>query len=317
MTSRIQTLLAGALALAMSTSHATDAPPPPSKAVAEAGEELAVRFLEKKPIAAVPTVVFGQGRPPQIRDAMVERLVPRLGPPVGYKIAFATPQMQSLGGVTEPSYGVLLRDMMMQSGVTLPADFAINPQVEGDLLVRIGNEGINKAKTREEALGALDAVYGFVELPDLMYAPTSKEKYGPSSRIAANLGARVGVMGEAIPLERGKKGLDQLGKFTVTLFTAKGEPIAGSSELDPTETHPLDGLLWLRDALRAKGKSLKAGDLISLGTMTMPLPLIELGVDAITARYEGLRPGKPVEVMVRFAQKKQEDQKQAEQKKDK
>jgi 2-keto-4-pentenoate hydratase len=272
-----------------------------SKAVDEAADKLARHYLEKQPLAAVPSVVFAQGKPPVVRDAFVDRLDDRLGAPIGYKIGFATAQLQAQFNVAEPAYGVLLHDMLVQTGATLPAGFAINPQIEGDLLVRIGKDSINQAKTREEVLDALDAAYGFIEIPDLMYAPTSKEKYGAPSIIAVNLGARVGVMGAPVPLEKGQAGLDQLGRLKVTLLDSKKQPLAMSSELDAGNTHPLDGLLWLRDKLRADGKALKPGDLISLGTLTPPVPLFDL--EAVTARYEGLTPGKPVEVTVGFTPK--------------
>jgi 2-keto-4-pentenoate hydratase len=60
--------------------------------------------------------------------------------------------------------------------------------------------------------------------------------------------------------------------------------------------HPLDAVLWLAQDLEKSRIRLKAGDVLSLGSLTTPLaPRPGL---TVTVRYEGL-PGNPV-VTVRF-----------------
>jgi 2-keto-4-pentenoate hydratase len=60
--------------------------------------------------------------------------------------------------------------------------------------------------------------------------------------------------------------------------------------------HPLNAVLWLARDLEKSGTRLKAGDLLSLGSFTTPMPP-KPGL-AVTVRYEGL-PGNP-QVSVRF-----------------
>ncbi len=45
---------------------------------------------------------------------------------------------------------------------------------EGGLMMRVGSKKINNAKTRREALAAMDAVIPFIEFPDLVYAEDVK-----------------------------------------------------------------------------------------------------------------------------------------------
>ena len=68
----------------------------------------------------------------------------------------------------------------------------------------------------------------------------------------------------------------------------------GSALLD----HPLNVVLWLRDSLKAEGKKLKKGDLLSLGTITKLTPTAPN--TTIRARYIDLDPKGPVEISVKF-----------------
>ena len=63
-------------------------------------------------------------------------------------------------------------------------------------------------------------------------------------------------------------------------------------------SHPLEVVLWIRDDLKAKGLRLEEGDLLSLGTVTKPLP-VEPGT-RIEAYYRGLDPSGPAKVSVSF-----------------
>ncbi|HRU89634.1 MAG TPA: hypothetical protein P5172_11880, partial [Syntrophales bacterium] len=62
--------------------------------------------------------------------------------------------------------------------------------------------------------------------------------------------------------------------------------------------HPLNVVLWIRDSLKAEGKLLEEGDLLSLGTITKLTPTTP--GTTIRARYVGLDPQGPVEITVKF-----------------
>jgi 2-keto-4-pentenoate hydratase len=166
---------------------------------------------------------------------------------------------------------------------------------EGDLMVRVGSAAINDATTQEEALAGLDAVIPFIELPDLMFAK-GVEMTAPAIA-AINVGARLGVMGTAIPLDPAQDWLRRLGEFELVILDAQDQVLAegkGSNLLG----HPLNVVLWLKDALAEKDIRLEKGDLLSLGTVTRLFP-VQAGT-RITARYTGLDPKGPVAVDVSF-----------------
>jgi 2-keto-4-pentenoate hydratase len=293
-------LFAAALLTACSTPFvqaaddmASSAQGKPASAVEQAAENQAEHYFELRPMLSVPSVVLAPGDAPyRVQAAFVKQLTDRLGPPVGYTLIYTTGAEQREWGIKEPGYGILLRDMLLPSPAELPMAFGARPMAAGSLLVRVGSTRINDAKDAESALAALDAVYPFLALSDVLYARAVKLPPPAITLIAANAGARYGVRGAPVKVARGAQGLKQIGDLRITLSGANKQPLAASEPRAPDE-HPLDALLWLRDTLRAQGKSLQPGDLIALGTLTRMLPIIS--PDTLTLRYEGLDT-KPVEI---------------------
>jgi len=255
---------------------------------------LAIHFFSKTP-AQIVTAGMSLPQAESVQALYVQRLQQRLGPVVGYKAGLTSPQMQQHFGIDHPVLGTLLRDMLVDSGATLSAKFGARPMAEADLVVRVGDECINSARDASAALACLDAVYPFIELPDLMYAENLP--LNAAAVLAVNVGARFGVLGKPIALQPGPVWEKRLGDFHLELLDGKGRPIAlgdGHALLG----HPLRAVLWLRDALRARGQTLHKGQLLSLGALT-PLVAVTPGM-TLRARYRDLAPQGPVEVSVHF-----------------
>ncbi len=230
----------------------------------------------------------------RIQTAFVAALEPHLGPRVGYKAGLTSTAAQARFGADTPVRGVLFERMLRPSGAVVPTLFGARPVFEGDLLVRVGSEAVNRARTDDELLAALDAVIPFLELPDLMYDPAMT--LDAPALAAVNVGARLGIVGEAIPLAGLDDAYDRLGRFHVTLLDTTGAVLAegdGSALLG----HPLNVVRWLRDDLAEDGVALRPGDLLSLGSLT-PLMPVRPGT-TITARYTDLT-SEPVAITVTF-----------------
>ncbi|MEM6453073.1 MAG: hydratase [Cyanobacteria bacterium P01_D01_bin.105] len=267
-----------------------------------AGAELADYFLQRQPI---PDLLFGQSEADAVslslseasdlRDQFVYELMPELGPIVGYKAGLTSAAAQARFGVEHPLRGVLLQDMLLESGATVPVSFGARPLFEADLIVRVGNSAINEAETPEEALAALDAVIPFIELPDVMFGPDAMPD--AASLIAINVGARMGVVGSAIPIEATEAWMTILGNLQVDIVDDTGAIIAEGNS-SALLGHPLEAVLWLRDDLKQAGLCLRPGDLLSLGSITAPAPV--LGPQTLRVRYEGLGENGLAEVVVTF-----------------
>ncbi len=250
-------------------------------------------FLARRPFPAPPDTLTSAGAYGR-QAALVEALIPTLGPVIGYKAGLTTSDAQARFGVNHPVLGTLLRDMIRPSGDTVRADFGVRPLFEGDLLVRVGSDAVNEAETDEALLAALDAVLPFLELPDLLYAPDVP--LDARALTAANVGARLGIAGDPLLLSTLDDPYARLGAMRVTLYDDAGTTLAegdGAALLG----HPLHVVRWIRDAVRAEGRRLRPGMLLSLGSLTPLLP-VRAG-RTITARYEGLT-ADPVSVTVTF-----------------
>lgn len=252
--------------------------------------ERAQNFLAREPVRALPGLSLADGACAQ--DRLLAALVPQLGPVVGYKAGLTNAAVQRAFGVDHPVRGTLLRGMLLEDGATVPAAFGAVPRFESDLLLRVKSAAINQARTIDQVAAQIDAVLPFIELPDLVLAPG--ERFDGGNMLAINVGARLGVVGAAIPAPRDLAA--RLAAMTVTLSDDTGKEIArspGSALLG----HPLNVVLWLIEDLAKSGHALEPGQLLSLGSFS-PLSPPEAG-RTVTATYSGLADA-PVSVRVMF-----------------
>jgi len=211
----------------------------------------------------------------------------RYGAVVGYKAGLTNPAVQKRFNYDRPVWGVLYEGMLLNNGAVVEAGFGARPLYEADMLVRVKSEAINQAKTPAEVLDAIDRIIPFIELPDLMVQAPPKLN-GPAVN-AINVGARMGVMGQpiALPAYRAERYamLDALRDMTVILSDGAGAELARGKGSDILG-HPLNAVVWLAEALAKEGRSMKPGDLISLGSFSPLLPP-KAGAGA-TVTYVGL-----------------------------
>lgn len=276
------------LLLAVACGQAPLAPPP--KAVPEgcpSTAEIAAmveRYHALQPVADfAPGMSMAAGRCGAARFAAA--LAPRLGAVAGYKAGLTNPAVQQRFGHNEPVRGTLFAAMLLKDGTELPARFGARPFAEADLVVEVAGPGIHEAATPAAVMAQLRAVIPFIELPDLLVQDPAK--ISGAGIVAINVGARHGVLGT--PLAATPAMADALRTMTVRAFDAGGKEIAaapGAAILG----HPLNAVIWLAADLKKAGITLKAGDLLSLGSFSPPLPVAPGG--AIRVVYDGL-PGQP------------------------
>ncbi len=227
------------------------------------------------------------------RRRLVQKLELALGRTVGHKAGLTNPAIQKRFGVSAPLRGELLQRMLLQDGEEVPARFGARPVFEPDLLVVVKDSRIHRARTHVEALESLSLIVPFIELPDLVVA--EGEKLTAPLIVFINVGARLGVAGKGIPAEATKEFAAKLAGMRVRVTDQDGKELA-SANGTAILGHPLNAVLWLAGDVERSGGKLEAGDLLSLGSFTAPMPP-RTGL-AVSVRYEGL-PGDPT-VSVRF-----------------
>jgi 2-keto-4-pentenoate hydratase len=226
------------------------------------------------------------------RARLNDALEARYGPPAGYKAGLTNPAVQKRFNATAPVWGALYAPMLLDSGATVDAAFGTRPLFEADLLVRVADVGINQARSAEDVLAHIDAVIPFIELPDLMVDNPAKLNGAVLS--AVNVGARLGVMGTPVPVQRTAEFSNGLrdGLIVIAANGAELDRGRGSDVLG----HPLNAVVYLTQALAAEGRTLKKGDLLSLGSFSKLMP--PKPGQTVDVVYQGL-PGTP-KVQVTF-----------------
>ncbi len=260
----------------------------------DTASQFATHFLDKTaaPDLARPITL---DEATKIQAQYVSIISTEYGRVIGYKAGLTNNEVQRQFGVSHPLRGTLLKHMLKESGTVMSADFGPRPLSEGDLLLRVKDEGINNAETPRQTLNHISEAIPFIELPDLLFE-RGVTINGPKLS-AVNVGARYGIVGDPIPVSPTKEWFERLETFKLQILDEKGDVIVegnGSSLLG----HPLNVVLWLKDSLNADGILLKKGDLLSLGTITKLMPA--LPDTTVRARYIGLDPKGPVEISVKF-----------------
>ncbi len=244
--------------------------------------EVVAAYTSLAPIGAATGLDDTQAQ--EVQRMVVLSLRPRWGEVVGYKAALTSPAARQRFGVEEPVLGVLMENMFTTTGSTIDLGSGIRLLLEADLMVRVGSDAINVATSEAEVLASLDQVIPYVEIPDLMFAP--QVELTAADVVAINAGARIGVMGTPVAVADLPPKADALSSIAVTVTDAAGNPlIAGNGSMLLGD--PLRAVLWIRDRLAQRGIALKAGDLLSLGSMGPPLSL-DGGLARVTATYDGL-----------------------------
>ncbi|MBX9750947.1 MAG: hypothetical protein K5Q68_15270 [Roseococcus sp.] len=256
----------------------------------EAVETLSRALLNNtpaQPLTGMTSLADGQCA----QDKLVAIMVRHWGRPVGYKVGLTNATAQQRFGVAHPVTGTIYEGtVMMRSGAEVPARFGSVPTVEADLMVRVRDEAINQARTHLDVLRAIEVIIPFIEMPDLVLASGMD---GPNL-LGINVGARLGVLGEAIPVQVSEEFAARLASMTVTLASDQRElaRAPGTALLG----HPLNVIPWLAQDLASRGERLRVGELISLGGFSPALPT-EAG-RTYTVTYDGLLAA-PVSVNVR------------------
>ena len=159
---------------------------------------------------------------------------------------------------------VLLENMFTTSGATLHRARDSNPSVELELLVRVGSERINKADTLAAVAAQISEVLPAVEVRDQLLVAT--QRLDSAALIAINGGVRYLVLGRPLVVPSSITVDDWAGVFAAHLFQKDGKTVSHGSGL-VTGTDPLQAALELKQLLQKRGRFLKAGDLLALGSI--------------------------------------------------
>jgi 2-keto-4-pentenoate hydratase len=268
-------------------------------ACAEMPSDQSVKAVAEAWLAKRPAPGFGatmtMAEAATVQGAYTALTSKDLGDVVGYKAALTNPAVQKRFGHDQPLRGTLYAKMILAAGAKVPAAYGSRPVYEADLVAVVGDAArLMAARTPLEALEGVSVFRPFIELPDLVFDP--QVPLDGALLLAINAGARLGVLGEPVRLPASAESAGRLAEMQIDVLDQTGVRLSGGKGADVLN-NPLNAVLWLAQSLKVEGKSLRDGDLLSLGSFSALLPP-KAGSTA-TVRYTGLG-FVPVEVSVRF-----------------
>lgn len=203
----------------------------------------------------------------------------------GRKIGLTSVAMQQQLGVSEPDFGALFAEMMVEEGDAIPVDELIQPRVEAEIAFLMESElqgpGVSAAETLNAVAGALPAIEVIdsrvadwkIKLPDTIADNASSARVVCGGKLTAIDDLDLRLLGMALSVN---------GKVAAT---GAGAAVLGN---------PIRCIAWLANKLGEFGVPLRAGDLVIAGALHAALPVApgdsvhaefaELG--GVTTRFE-------------------------------
>lgn len=186
-------------------------------------------------------------------------------PVLGYKLGYTSAAMRAQMNITEPNYGVLTpAHAVPDRDGRVKASELIHPLAEPEIALRLGRDICGPNVTRAQLVAVIDAVFPAIEIVDTRY---HAYKFTAIDNIADNSSSARFILGEA----QGPDVISTLPDSPVTL-RIDGQEIDhgfGRAAMDD----PVLALLWLVNALGAKGIGIEAGAVVMTGGLTRAHPV--------------------------------------------
>lgn len=192
----------------------------------------------------------------------------------GHKIGLTSKAMQRATGITEPDYGVIFKDTILESGAALDWAQYTRPRVEVELAFLLKEDVSGPDATLFDVLRATEYVTPALEILDSrieMEGRTIVDTISDNAALGAMVVGGTPVHPDAVDLR------------WVAAILYRNQTVEETGVAAGVLGHPANGVAWLANKLAAHGDILKAGELVLAGSFTSPL-WIHAG-DTIFADY--------------------------------
>ena len=181
---------------------------------------------------------------------------------VGHKIGLTSKAMQAATGITEPDYGLIFDDMVLESGTVLDWGVYSHPRVEVELAFRLKADLTGPDCSLFDVLAATEYVVPALEILD---SRIEMEGRTIVDTISDNAAMGVMVVGGR-PVRP-----DELDLRWAGAMLYRNEGIEETGLAGGVLNNPANGVAWLANKIFPHGDTLKAGELILAGSFTRPL----------------------------------------------
>lgn len=187
---------------------------------------------------------------------------------IGWKIGLTSRAMQQALNITTPDSGVLLDDMLFDSGAVIPAGRFIQPRIEAEIAFVMQSDLQGSDVTRADVVAATDFVAPALEILDtrvLRADPATGRARVIFDTVADNAANAGIVLGEA---QHALEAHDL--RWVGAVVKRDGvveETGLGAAVLDD----PVTGVVWLVHRLAEIGEGVSAGQVVLSGSFIRPL----------------------------------------------
>ncbi|MFA5121038.1 fumarylacetoacetate hydrolase family protein [Zavarzinia sp.] len=246
-------------------------------------EALGLELFEALTARRTVAPLTSRGFPITIDDAYAIQkafLGHRIGPAnavVGKKIGVTSRPVQSMLGVTQPDFGLLLADMAVPERGDIPMSTMIQPRAEGEIGFVLKRDLIGPGITNADVLRATEGVIACLEIVD---SRITDWKIAIQDTVADNASCGVFVLGDRL-VDPATLDLALAG-----MVIEKNGRIVGTGAGAATLDSPVNAVAWLANTLGARGIPLKAGEVILSGSLAALIPVT--AGDAICVTIQGI-----------------------------
>ncbi|MER7604674.1 2-oxo-hept-4-ene-1,7-dioate hydratase [Nocardioides sp. NPDC127503] len=196
---------------------------------------------------------------------------------VGHKIGLTSKAMQAATGITEPDYGVVFEDMVLENGATVPFDRYSNVRIEVEIAFVLEKALNGPGCTIVDVLDATKYVVPALEILNSHIDLSGRTIVDTISDNAA-MGAMV-LGGRPVPVHA-----FDLRWIAALLY--RNQTIEETGVAAGVLNHPATAVAWLANKLGQHGTGLSAGEVVLAGSFTRPM-WVERG-DTVSADYGNL-----------------------------
>jgi 2-oxo-hept-3-ene-1,7-dioate hydratase len=198
----------------------------------------------------------------------MQRKLARGARSIGHKIGLTSRAMQRAVNIDEPDYGLLLEEMLFNTGAEIPASRFIEPRVEVELAFVLSKRLAGERVTIFDVLNATDYVVPALEVIDARIRrvdPETRRTRTVVDTISDNAANAAIVLGGR-PIRP-----DGLDLRWVSAILHRNAVIEETGVAAAVLNHPANGPAWLAQRLAAHGEALEPGEVILGGSFTGPV----------------------------------------------
>lgn len=230
----------------------------------EAARRLRTAATDRAPCAPVRDLIADLDEAYEVQLRIAAARIEAGATVVGAKIGLTALSVQRQFGVYQPDFGLLFDDMLYAHGEQVPLDRLLQPRAEGEIAFVLGADLDRARPSVADVLRATEFVLPAIEIVDSRIAGWDMEI---TDTVADNASSGIVVLG-ATPHPLSERNLAAVG---MTL-EQDGEAVsfgAGHACLGS----PSVAVTWLARELAARGRPLRAGDVVMSGALGPMVPI--------------------------------------------